>query len=480
MELDNSRLLNLIMLVVSRRSRKNDFFPLLILACAVVVATLLFRNPMSLVAAEVTGIEALLELEPLDWDSINPPKVIDECTLALANKPKLKEDQVCRLYLLRGKALLMVGKEEAALRDLTELLTIRPNDCLALCFRGEVYSTLRKYDKAQTDFETLVKLQPKSGIGYAWLSLCLGERGHNDDSKNFAEKAISLAPDEARGYLARAEARLRNDKYLEGLKDLNRCMSLSYGSGTIVAARPFLLRTAVFMHIFDNPKKALPDLLMARGLDRYSEDTKNLFCEYYFKTGKYNLAFRLSEQLPKGQMYRLTSLPVKVGCLIERNRHKEALEAADSMVREVPQWWGSYLCRGEVSFSQKKYKDALQDYDRVLSLRHDNIGTMAAKAYLLATCPEAQFRDGPLARTLASKCCEITEYQVPRHIMLLAMACAECGDYKEAVRLAKESLKKADSSFPYLADYKRRLALFEAEKPYRFVPGSRTFDYLFP
>jgi tetratricopeptide (TPR) repeat protein len=206
MELDNSRLLNLIMLVVSRRSR------LLILACAAVVAILLFWNPMSLVAAEVTGIEALLELEPLDWSSIDPEKVVEECTRALARKPKLKEDQLCRLYLLRGIALSFDGKADGALRDLTEALNLHPNDCQALRSRGQIYGILRQQDKARADFEKIVKLQPTSGIGYAGLALCSTDIGDNDSGKKFAEKAIALDPDEPQGYLARCIAHLSEHK----------------------------------------------------------------------------------------------------------------------------------------------------------------------------------------------------------------------------------------------------------------------------
>ena len=64
--------------------------------------------------------------------------------------------------------------------------------------------------------------------------------------------------------------------------------------------------------------------------------------------------------------------------------------------------------------------------------------------------------------------------------MLLAMASAECGAYKDAVRLAKKSLEKADTSFPFLKEYRQRLADFEKGKPFRYTPGSRTLDYLFP
>jgi len=208
-----------------------------------------------------------------------------------------------------------------------------------------------------------------------------------------------------------------------------------------------------------------------------------LFFEYYFKTGKYNLAFKISEHISrwsKNRQNRTNGLVVRFDCHIARKQYIEALNVAESIVRDDPQWPGAFLHRGMAFFAQAKYKEALQDYDKSLKLDHDNLGTMAAKAYLLATCPEGQFRDGSTASKLATKCCEMTQYQVPRQLMLLAMASAECGDYKEAVRWAKKSLEKADPDFPFLEDYRKRLALFEQGKPYRFSPNNRIIDYLFP
>ncbi len=478
---------NLIAAILRRGRRKSVIFQLLILAFVVATSSLLSGSLIPLVAADVSDIETLLELDPSDWASsdwvsIDPQKIIDVCTRALDNKPKLKDDQLCRLYFTRSIALYHIEKYEDSIRDLKELLKLHPKDCQALRYRGETYVALGQYDKARADFESVVKIQPKSGVGYGFLALLADQTGDYDSCKKFAEKAIALDPDEPYGYLARYKIRIRERDYKEALKDINKCILLSYGMGTAEAATPYFLKAGLFIKCFDNPKKGFPSVMMAYGLNPSGGGAKGLLCEYYFKTAKYKLAFQLSKQLATENPRQPELLGIRVVCLIERNRHEEALQAAESMVRQMPEYWGSYLYRGQVYFTQKAYKKALHDYDKALAQCDGDIlpMTRAAKAYLLATCPEACLRDGPLARTLASKLCEQTENRVPRYLMLLAMASAECGDYKEAVRSAKKSLEKADFSFPYLTEYKRRLALFEDGKPYRFTPGSRTFDYLFP
>jgi tetratricopeptide (TPR) repeat protein len=470
-----------ILTISTSKSRSFNFLRSLIFAGAIGAVCLILLCPASIIASDNFGIDALLELEPFDWFNMPPSQVRDRCTVALANKLKLKDEQIFRLYLLRGIALLFEGKEKAAIRDLTEVLKNQPKNCQALRFRGEAYFVLDKCEEAQVDFETLINTQPKSAIGYACMARCLLAQGHLDDSKKYAEKAVKLDPDESQGYLAQAEAHLKSRNYRQAIKDLEQCIALSFGGGTTMAARPYLLRAATLLNIFDNPKKAFPDLLMVLRLDPDAADIKVMFCEYYFKTGKYKMAFRLSKQIKDDQGRSQSDLRCRqVECLLERNKNAEALRLIESVIRQDPKWWANYIFRGEVFFSQKRYSDALQDYNKSLSLNNDNLSAMAAKAYILSTCPEMQVRDGQTARKLAIKCCERTEYQVPRRLMLLAMACAECGDYKEAVRWAKKSLEKADPGFPFLADYRKRLALFEQEKPFRFFPDSPVFDYLCP
>jgi tetratricopeptide (TPR) repeat protein len=433
-----------------------------------------------LFAAEVDELETLMELDLRDWSNISPEGVITRCTLALSSGKKLNEEQICRLYVLRAVALNLQGKPRESIRDLTEVLKINPNEWHALRIRGETFTSLRDYEKGQADFQSLLKLQPESGVAHAFLAICLSQCGHKTACVEQAEKAVSLDPDEPLGYMARADAYLQGNHYQKGLKDLNQCITLSLGDGKPIAARPFLMRAAVYLNFFDNTKKALPDLLMARRLDPSDDMVKGMFCEYYFKSGKYHMAFNLSGELTTGPAMRPDLRGRRVVCLLEHKQQNRALQVAESMINQDPMRWANYVYRGEVLFSQNNFKGALQDFDKSLSLRQDNLIAMAAKAYLLATCPDAQCRGGSAARALATKCCERTDYQVPRQLMLLGMACAECGDYKEAVRWAKRSIEKADSSFPFLDDYRQRLALFEKGKPYRFSPESRVFDYLFP
>lgn len=470
--------------VITIRQQIDIILSVTLFTCVILYAFGFSMFPSNLIAAEPNDLEVLLELDPLDWATLETGNIINQCSFALKQRSKLKKGQETRLLLLRAQALIMDGNDAFALRDLNDLLSIEPKDTMALRIRGELFNRRGNNGKAQEDFERLINLQPKAGIGYADKSIVLTERGVYEESKKLAAKAILLDPEEPQGYRARALAYLREEKYHQVIKDLDQCIKLSYGYGRRDTLRLFLMRAFINLYIYDNPKKAFPDLLMARGIDKYSVEPSNLFCMYYFKTEKYNLAFKISESTSakrsKNSQIKLNYRLLRVKCLMALKRYMDAKDVAEDMVRDISNFFGGYLSRGFVFFAQNKYEQALKDYDKSLNLSHDNIGAMAAKAYLLASCQEAQYRNGPAAKALAKKCCERTEYQVPRQLMLLAMSSAECGDYKEAVRWAKKSIDKADSNFPFMDEYRERLALFEKGKPFRYTPGSGKLDFLFP
>jgi hypothetical protein len=90
---------------------------------------------------------------------------------------------------------------------------------------------------------------------------------------------------------------------------------------------------------------------------------------------------------------------------------------------------------------------------------------LSNRAIFLATCPEANYRDGKTALASATRACKLTEFSVPMLLDPLAAACAEAGDFDAAARwqekaigLAPDGLKKDE--------YRARLALYRAGKPY--------------
>jgi hypothetical protein len=89
-------------------------------------------------------------------------------------------------------------------------------------------------------------------------------------------------------------------------------------------------------------------------------------------------------------------------------------------------------------------------------------------ASIMASCSEATYRDGKRAVELATCACELTDWNRSAYLDTLAAAYAETGDFDAAVRWQLRAIE-------FLSDerqkdnYRRRLVLYQAGKPYREV-----------
>jgi hypothetical protein len=66
-------------------------------------------------------------------------------------------------------------------------------------------------------------------------------------------------------------------------------------------------------------------------------------------------------------------------------------------------------------------------------------------AWLLATYPEANVRDGAKAVRLAERACELTNRRVPAFLATLAAAYAETGDFSRGLAAGEEALSRGQA-----------------------------------
>jgi Tfp pilus assembly protein PilF len=88
---------------------------------------------------------------------------------------------------------------------------------------------------------------------------------------------------------------------------------------------------------------------------------------------------------------------------------------------------------------QGKYEGAIRFYRAALKAQPDQDGLLNNLAWLLASCPDAAFRNGPEAVRLATRACELTGYAKPLLIGTLAAAQAETGDFQAAIATAERA-----------------------------------------
>jgi len=136
------------------------------------------------------------------------------------------------------------------------------------------------------------------------------------------------------------------------------------------------------------------------------------------------------------------------------------------------------LCsRGDLFADMGQYGKALADYARAIEVNPEFAHAYRNGSWLLATCPDAQFRDPENAMLGARQALEFGYGQ--RHVTLdtLAAALASAGQYNEAIRTLRDALAIApEESKPA---YTQRLQLYRQRQPFRTEPTEEVSQAVF-
>jgi len=118
---------------------------------------------------------------------------------------------------------------------------------------------------------------------------------------------------------------------------------------------------------------------------------------------------------------------------------------------------------------QRRFRSAVEGYSAAVDLTPESPELLNNLAWLRATCPEADVRDGAEAVRLAERACELTRFQRTVMVGTLAAAYAEAGRFAEAVATGQKACAlAAEAGDPALAGKNQELLqLYRAGRPYR-------------
>ena len=101
-----------------------------------------------------------------------------------------------------------------------------------------------------------------------------------------------------------------------------------------------------------------------------------------------------------------------------------------------------------------------------LRIAPNSARALRERAWILATCPNAKIRDGEQAVLSASKACELTGWNEPHTLAILAAACSEAADFEGAVKWQQKALDLLPEKSPDKREYRGLLDRYKAKKPY--------------
>jgi tetratricopeptide (TPR) repeat protein len=133
------------------------------------------------------------------------------------------------------------------------------------------------------------------------------------------------------------------------------------------------------------------------------------------------------------------------GLLFTLHWEGEAMTAYREALRISPSSPSDHANLGLLLARKGQIEEAVAQYRRALGLRPDQAAWLADLAWILATQQERRLRQPEEALRLAQEACQRTQNRDAIALQSLAAAFAACGRYEEAMQVAQQALRMAET-----------------------------------
>jgi tetratricopeptide (TPR) repeat protein len=284
----------------------------------------------------------------------------------------------------------------------------------------------RDYDKAIALFSEVIRLNSKDAPAYL-------ERGEALASKREVEKAvadfttaIALDPKLKKAYYMRAFYVRGEGAYDKAIADYSAIIRLDPNDAEAYRQRGSL-----------HESNAQHDAALA-DLDRAVQLQPNNEAAYFF------LGW----------------------CHGRHGELDKAVEDYNNAIRCQPRYAAAFVDRADIYRQKRDYKNAQKDFDAAIAISPTDTRAYIACADLLATCPDAEVRDGKKAVAYAMKACEISGWKTPEAVRALAAAYAEAGEFDNAILWQQKYLDTLGPNGSEPPEARRRLELYKQHLPH--------------
>ena len=341
---------------------------------------------------------------------------------------------------LRGLHYISEKKFEEAIQDLTQVLEKNANNLTALQTLTQALMQLGKFEEAEAQITKLIEGNPKSPLGYRMRAALHAQQKQFDKAVKDLSQALEIEPNDVGARLARAQIYQQQEDYKNARRDVDDALDLRPG---LVAAVELRVQIAAAQGRYQAAIDDLNDLI---------------------------------QHAPNNDQYRL-----QLGLLYsEDKRPRKAIEEYTKVLQRQAENWRILQLRGNTLLNIGDHKKAVADFEAALERAPDDDGLLNNLAWVLATSPEENVRDGKRAVELGRRACEVTEFKEAHILSTFAAAFAEVGDFENAKKWsakavaleekeieAEENAELREALTEQLQQLKSELESYQQEKPWR-------------
>jgi tetratricopeptide (TPR) repeat protein len=208
------------------------------------------------------------------------------------------------------------------------------------------------------------------------------------------------------------------------------------------------------------------------------EQLQSLAAKEWLASNRYEEAICLFSAILDHDPDYVTALKNRAQCCLNLQRVDEAITDLDRAIELVPNDANLRKTIALAHLRSGQHARAVEQYNSGIRIAPQHIDMHNSLAWLLATAPNDNVRDGKRAVELATKACELTAFNNAMLVDTLAAAFAEAGDFDKAVEWQQKAIDLLDQADDkVVADFTRRLELLQSGKPGgEPVPGDSSDD----
>ena len=396
----------------------------------------------------------------------NPEQAVTaaEKAIELLSPDRGNRLQLAEAYVVRGN-LSDDKKKQAA--DYDKAAELAPGNTDIRRTRGLFRMLRDQFAGAREDFSAAIEQTPDDpglheALGMAYmLDGDIPEDERLEEARKAFDRAIDSAPGAAAPLLQRARVLALQGQQPQAVADLDKAIEISPKN-----AVPLVLRARIQQQA-GNSEAAAADL--ARVLQAQPDNPAALELRGLMAAdvGDYAAAIRDFRTLAD----RPEDDPLVFGQLgmlhLAAKKPRAAITWFGKALDRNPKQFLSLRGRSDALISIGKHAAAVKDLKQALTVKPDDSGVLNNLAWLLATSPNGDLRDGKRAIDLATRACEETEWKAAHIISTLAAGHAETGDFEKACEVSQQAIDIAGDDKGIDDQLKQELESYEAKKPWR-------------
>lgn len=328
--------------------------------------------------------------------------------------------------------------------------------------RGDVMALIEGLAFAEAELK-----RAASAKNYAARALIRNIRKESDLAIDDANQAIRCDPDFAQAYFVRGLARISKGETKEAIEDFGQAIRLAPND-----ARVYDQRGVVYWQL-GKYELAITDLDEGVRLDPNNAVMYQNRGTIWLGKGDDDRAIADAGEAIRLKPHYGSAFGVRAVAWYAKGEYEKAIQDFNETIRLGNADPKDFVFRGNAFARIGDFKKALDDYRTAADRDPTDTVTLDNWAWLLATCPDARFRDGKQAVELANRAGKHGGWKEGSRMRILAAAYAEAGDFGNAIKSQEKTIELVAED-PRLNDLeKRRLALYKSGIPFHQDPKQK-------